>query len=181
MSRLFPYRLVTGNAGKLAEARRIVGPALEAVEIDLPEIQSLDLDRVLAAKAEAALAAIGPPVVVEETALELAVLGGFPGPLVKWMLAAIGAEGIARCALAMGDGRAAARCALLALDGERRIASEGATTGHLVLPPRGDRGFGWDPVFVPEGERRTYAEMSDGEKDAVGHRGRAWRALLEQI
>ncbi len=181
MTGSFPFRLVTGNAGKLAEARRIAGSGLESVAIDLPEIQSLDLDEVLAAKADAARAVVGGAIVVEETGLELAALGGFPGPLVRWMLAAAGAEGIARCALALGDARVIARCALLAIDDSRRLSAEGATTGHLVLPARGDRGFGWDSVFVPTGERRTYGEMSDAEKDAIGHRGRAWRVLLEQL
>jgi non-canonical purine NTP pyrophosphatase (RdgB/HAM1 family) len=177
----FPYLLVSGNSGKIAEARRIVGPALDAAEVDLPEIQSLDLTEVLRAKAWAAFEQLGRPVVVEETALELAALGGFPGPLVKWMLAAVGADGIARTALALGDARATARCALLAIDGERVLAAEGETHGTLVLPPRGEHGFGWDPVFRPDGRARTYAELGDAEKDALGHRGRAWRALLGQL
>jgi len=181
LKRSFPYRFVTGNAGKLAEARRIVGAELEAVAVDLPEIQSLALEEVLEAKAEAARAEVGGAIVVEETGLELSALGGFPGPLVRWMLAAVGPEGIARCALALGDSRAVARCALLVVDDERRIFAEGATTGNLVLPARGEGGFGWDPVFVPEEDSRTYGEMSDTDKDAIGHRGRAWRLLLEQL
>ncbi len=56
------------------------------------------------------------------------------------------------------------------------ITAEGETRGALVLPPRGDSGFGWDPVFQPDGEDRTYGEMSAAEKDRIGHRGRAWRA-----
>ncbi|KAB2963360.1 MAG: non-canonical purine NTP pyrophosphatase, partial [Thermoanaerobaculia bacterium] len=105
MSAPKPLLLVTGNPGKLAEARRLAGRALESVAVDLPEIQSLDLDEVLAAKAEAAFARLGRPLVVEETGLELAALHGFPGPLVRWMLEAVGAEGIARTALALGDPR----------------------------------------------------------------------------
>ncbi len=175
------YRLVTGNAGKLAEARRIVGPDLDSVAVDLPEIQSLDLRVVLRAKAEAAFAAVGAPVIVEETGLELAALAGFPGPLVKWMLDAVGAEGIARTALALGDARATARCLLAAFDGERTVEGAGETTGQLVLPPRGPRGFGWDPVFRPDGETRTYGELADQEKDRLGHRGKAWRDLLARL
>lgn len=177
----FPYRLVTGSPGKLAEARRIVGPTLEAVDLDLPEVQSLDLLEVLRAKAAAAHAAVGGPIVVEETGLELAALGGFPGPLVKWMLAAVGPEGVARTALALGDPRATARCALLATDGGTESLGRGEAPGVLVLPARGGGGFGWDPVFVPAGETRTYAELAAAEKDALGHRGRAWRSLLAAL
>lgn len=172
--------LVTGNPSKLAEARRLF-PDLESVPIDLPEIQSLDLREVLRHKARAAAERVDRPVIVEETGLELAALGGFPGPLVKWMLEAIGPEGIARVVSHEGDRRATARCALLYLDGDTEVIAEGQTHGELVLPARGDQGFGWDPVFRPEGSEHTYGEMSPDEKDAISHRGRAWRAFREAL
>lgn len=180
------FVLVTGNRGKLAEARRLFAAAgdettLEAVEIDLPEIQSLDLHEILRAKAAEAWRRLARPLVVEETGLYLPALAGFPGPLVKWMLEAVGAEGIARTARVLGDDRVEARCALLLLDGEREWLAEGATFGRLVLPARGPHGFGWDPVFLPDGESRTYGELPGPEKDRLGHRGRAWRALREQL
>lgn len=185
------FVLVTSNPGKLAEARRLlaragVTPALEGIDVELPEIQSLDLLEVLAAKGReawrrAAERAGGRPLVVEETGLSLAALEGFPGPLVRWMLEAVGPEGIARCAQALGDDRAEARCALLYLDGEREVVGEGVAPGRLVLPPRGDQGFGWDPVFVPAGEERTYGELPAEVKDRIGHRGLAWSDLLEKL
>jgi len=176
-----PFVLVTGNRGKLVEARRLCGRGLAAVELDLPEIQSLDLRQVLEEKASHAWKLLARPLVVEETGLELAAWNGFPGPLVKWMLDAVGAEGIARTAQALGDPAATARSLLLYRDAERTVLGEGATRGRLVFPPRGVEGFGWDPVFVPEGESRTYGELGPGEKDAVSHRGRAWRDLLAKL
>lgn len=192
-----PFVLVTGNPGKLAEARRIVGSqagsqagnqagaeagaALQAVEVDLPEIQSLDLEAVLRAKAEEAWRRVGRPLVVEESGLGLAVLNGFPGPLVKWMLDAVDAAGIARVAAAMGDPAALARCALLWTDGAASVLAFGEAAGRLVLPPRGGQGFGWDPVFLADGETRTFGELAGAEKDAISHRGRAWRALLAKL
>ena len=174
--------LVTGNAGKLAEARRLsVGLELEAADIDLPEIQALDLRAVALAKAEEAWRLLRRPLIVEETGLELAALNGFPGALVKWMLAAVGAEGIADVALKAGDPRAAARSILIYRHEGGTIESCGATRGELVLPARGSGGFGWDPVFVPEGEERTYGELSGEEKDRISHRGRAWRALIAEL
>ncbi|HEX4952950.1 MAG TPA: non-canonical purine NTP pyrophosphatase [Thermoanaerobaculia bacterium] len=178
---MIPYVLVTGNAGKLEEARRILGPGLEAVNLDLPEIQSLDPGEILEAKAEQAWRRIGRPVLVEETSLELAALGGFPGPLVKWMLAAVGAAGIARTALALGDAGARARCSVLAWDGREGIAAEGVVAGRLVSPPRGEGGFGWDPIFVPEGQELTFAELPAAVKDGLSHRGRALRALAARL
>ena len=108
-------------------------------------------------------------------------MGGFPGPLVKWMLDAVGPVGIARTANALGDPRATARCALIYLDGEVERVAEGDTRGELVLEPRGDGGFGWDPIFVPEGRRETYAELGSDVKDRLGHRGKAWRRLWRSI
>jgi non-canonical purine NTP pyrophosphatase (RdgB/HAM1 family) len=178
---------VTGNPGKLAEARRILAaaypgpPACEAVELDLPEIQSLDIRQILRAKAEEAWRRLGRPLVVEETGLYLAAMGGFPGPLVKWMLEAVTPEGIARTAKALGDDRVEARCALLYKERAREVLAEGATHGRLVLPGRGSGGFGWDPVFLPDGESLTYGELPSAEKDRIGHRGRAWRALAARI
>ena len=181
LSSAFPFVLVTGNPGKLAEARTALGSDLETVELDLPEIQSLDYREVLQAKADEAWRRIGRPLVVEEAGLDLAALNGFPGPLVKWMLGAVGAEGIARTAAALDDVRAAARCFLLYKDGDRETVAEGTTEGTLVLPGRGSHGFGWDPVFLPEGSKLTFAELIGAEKDAVSHRGKAWREMAQKL
>jgi len=176
-----PFVLVTGNPGKIAEARTALGVDLETAEIDLPEIQSLEYREVLRAKAEEAWRRIGRPLVVEEAGLDLAALNGFPGPLVKWMLGAVGPEGIARTAAALDDVRAAARCFLLYKDGDREIVAEGRTEGVLVLPGRGSYGFGWDPVFLAEGSALTFAELTGIEKDAVSHRGKAWREMARHL
>lgn len=176
-----PFVLVTGNRNKLLEAERILGCELESHAVDLPEIQSLDILEVLRAKGDEAWRRLGRPLVVEETGLELPSMGGFPGPLVKWMLEAMGAEGIARTAHGLGDPRATARCALLYRDAEGEVIAEGTTPGRLVLEPRGEGGFGWDPVLVPDGEERSCAELSGEEKDRLGHRGRAWKRLMELL
>ena len=175
------FVLVTGNRGKIAEARLALGTDLEAVEVDLPEIQSLDYLEVVRAKADEAWRRLGRPLVVEEAGLDLAALNGFPGPLVKWMLEAVGAEGMARTAHSLGDRRASARCFLLYKDGDREVIAEGRTEGTLVLPPRGAHGFGWDPVFLPEGSDLTFAELTGSEKGAVSHRGKAWQELSGKL
>lgn len=191
------FVLVTGNPDKAVEAERILGRRPEIEPLDLPEIQSLDLAEVLTAKAREAWrrlrdAGRPTPVVVEETGLELSALNGFPGPLVKWMLEAVGAEGVARVGLAQDDPGVAAVCALAyydrpvtrdAAEAEEEILLVGAgrTDGTLTLPPRGEHGFGWDPVFVPQGETRTYAELAPAEKDRIGHRGRAWRNFRDVL
>jgi dephospho-CoA kinase len=173
--------LISGNPGKLAEARRICGYPIDALKIDLPEVQSMDLTEVLRCKARDAWLRIRAPVIVDETGLELASMGGFPGPLIKWMLDSVGAEGVARAAAAFGDDRATARCGLMWFDGEREVAGEGAVAGRLVLPARGDSGFGWDPVFQPDGAELTYAEMDAPTKNRISHRALAWCDLLSRL
>lgn len=177
-------RVVTGNPGKLAELRRLLvagGLELEAAPLELLEIQSLDLVEVARAKAVAAGERAEGPLLVDDTALELAALGGFPGPLVKWLLASVGATGIARLTASLGDDRAVARCVLVLRDGDREIVANGATAGRIVAPRGGD-GFGWDPVFAPDGGcGRTYAELTSEEKDRLGHRGAACRELAARL
>jgi non-canonical purine NTP pyrophosphatase (RdgB/HAM1 family) len=170
---------VTGNPHKLAEARRVTGLAIDSVEMDLPEIQSLNVGPILTAKAEAAWQHVQRPVIVEETSLELAALNGFPGPLVKWMLEAVEAEGLARTAIKLGDPRAKVVCMLFYNDDGKMLGAWGECEGTLVLPARGTRGFGWDPVFVPDGSSRTFGEMTEDEKTELGPRGKAWRHFLE--
>jgi non-canonical purine NTP pyrophosphatase (RdgB/HAM1 family) len=155
-----PFVLVTGNRGKVAEARLAIGEDLEAVALDLPEIQSLDLAEILREKAEEAWRRIGRPLVIEDVSLELAALGGFPGPLIKWMLQALGPEGMARAAATLGDPRATARCGLFYKDAERTLAVEGVSEGTLITPGRGEHGFGWDPVFLPAEGPLTYGELT---------------------
>ena len=175
------FVFVTGNPGKLAEARRLAGADLDSVALDLPEIQSLDLEQVLRVKGEEAFLRLGRAVVVEETGLAITGLNGFPGPLVRWMLEAIGPEGVARQAIASGDPHATACCALLYVSATVSVLAVGENPGRLTLPARGSHGFGWDPVFEDASTAKTYGELSDAEKDALGHRGRAWRKLLVKL
>jgi XTP/dITP diphosphohydrolase len=175
------FVLVTGNLGKIAEARLALGSEVATEVLDLPEIQSTDYLEIARAKADEAWRRLGRPLIVEEAGLDLAALNGFPGPLVKWMLRAVGPEGIARTAAALGEVQASARCVLIYKDEAREIVAEGRTEGTLVLPGRGFYGFGWDPVFQPEGSAATFAELTGVEKDAVSHRGKAWRAMSESL
>jgi non-canonical purine NTP pyrophosphatase (RdgB/HAM1 family) len=173
---------VTSSVNKRREAEAVLGRALEHHPLDLAEIQSLDVVTVVEAKARAAYARLERPVLVEDTALELAALGGFPGPLIRWLLETVGAAGIARIVAAFDDDRATARCAAAACNGEQVTVGVGAVDGRIADAPRGPGGFGWDSVFMPEGEGgATYAEMSEAAKNAISHRRRAFEALRDAL
>lgn len=173
---------VTSNEGKRREAEAVLGFALRHHPLDLVEPQSLDLHEVVRSKAVAAFELVGGPVLVEDTGLELLGLGGFPGPLIRWLLASVGASGICRIAHAFGDARAVARCVTCAADGSRIVVGEGAVLGSIAVEPRGIGGFGWDPAFIPgDGDGRTYGEMGDDEKNAISHRRKAFIALRDAL
>ncbi len=172
---------VTSNDNKWREAQRILGYALERIELDLDEVQAESVSAVALAKATAAYQRLGRPVIVEDAGVELNGLGGFPGPFIKYWEKLGGLESICRAADGLGDRRVRAVCALGICSSAGSEVVEGAVEGILALHPRGDHGFGWDAIFVPKGEGRTFGEMSDAEKDARSHRRKAWELLRERL
>jgi non-canonical purine NTP pyrophosphatase (RdgB/HAM1 family) len=182
MMRLDDLVFVTSNVGKRREAEAVLGRTLDHRGLDLPEVQTLDLAEVVRGKARMAYEHLGLPVLVEDTALELAGLGGFPGPLIRWLLASVGPEGICRIASCFGDSGATARCLVCATDGAEEVFGEGVVEGMIAPEPRGGGGFGWDSAFVPvDGGDRTYGEMSEEEKNRISHRCKAFIALREAL
>lgn len=189
------------NPKKLAELRRVLdsagGLGLELVSLDdvppfdeAPETGATFEENALA-KARAAYTATGLPTVADDSGLQVDALNGMPGVLsARWC----GCHGddAANTALLLGqlgdvpdERRGAAFVSVCALvHGPADAASSvtrGEWVGSILREPRGDRGFGYDPVFVPAGEARTAAELSPQEKDAVSHRGRALAALLPSL
>jgi non-canonical purine NTP pyrophosphatase (RdgB/HAM1 family) len=171
------FVLVTGNLDKWREARRILEGELAHVRIDLPEIQAATTAEVALHKARAAFAELQRPVIVEDAGVELLALGGFPGPFIKFWETLGGLESICRAADGSQDRRVVAVCALGVCTGAEAYVVEGRTSGTLAEHPRGTNGFGWDAIFIPEGDRRTFGEMTGAEKDLVSHRRRAWESL----
>jgi len=188
--------LATRNPGKVREILAICADWPVAWVTDgaraWPEVQEtgpgyLDNARL---KAHAVAAFAGLPAIADDSGIEVDALGGGPGPMSARFAgpAASDAENLALlieriAATPPGDRTAAYRCvALCAWPDGREMAAEGTCRGSLILEPRGDGGFGYDPIFVPDQERttgaeRTMAELAPAEKDAISHRGRAFRAL----
>ena len=172
---------VTSNSNKWQEAQRILGYALERSELELPEVQAETVAAVALAKAQAAYAKLGRPVIVEDAGLELYALGGFPGPFIKYWEKLGGLSSICRAADGLGDRRIRAVCALGICSEQGSEVVVGAIEGMLALHPRGHSGFGWDAIFVPHGEGRTFGEMTPAEKDARSHRRKAWELLRDKL
>jgi XTP/dITP diphosphohydrolase len=188
--------LATRNVGKVAELRRI----LAAYDVDLhgledypdvpevPETGETFIDNALL-KAHAVSQATGLLAVADDSGLAVDALNEMPGILsARWSGrhgddAANLALVLAQIADVPDERRGAAFiCAAAAAtpDG-REVVVQARLEGALIRVPRGSNGFGYDPIFLPSGERRTTAEMSEDEKDAISHRGQAFRALAPQL
>ena len=174
--------VATGNRNKLAELRRLL-PGYEVVgrPLNIEEIQSLDPYKVVAHKAIEAYKANGyNPILVEETSLALRGLGGRPGTYIKDFTADSEMRRMIVESWLTGRDRAALAKVLLAVfDGSEVHIREGNTAGRIAERLRGSNGFGWDDMFIPEGDSRTFAELSDAEKDCHSMRKKAIKALLD--
>jgi XTP/dITP diphosphohydrolase len=181
MSTKNAWVFVTSNVNKWREAERILGFAVERVALDLDELQAESVGAVALAKAQAAYEKLSRPVIVEDAGIELVGLGGFPGPFIKYWEKLGGLDSICRAADGLGDRRVRAVCALGICSERGSEVVEGAVEGTLAAAPRGTSGFGWDAIFIPEGEARTFGEMTAAEKDTRSHRRRAWELLREKL
>ena len=175
------WAFVTSNPNKWQEAQRILGYAIERVELEIEEVQAETVPAVALAKARVAFDKLKRPVIVEDAGVELFGLGGFPGPYIKYWEKLGGLASICRAADGLGDRRVRAVCALGICSEAGSDIVQGAVEGMLSLQPRGQFGFGWDAIFVPKGDGRTFGEMSAAEKDARSHRRKAWELLRERL
>ncbi|CAG7845248.1 dITP/XTP pyrophosphatase [Pseudoclavibacter triregionum] len=191
-----PVRVVLAshNPHKLVELRRVLGGALDGIELvsyDGPEPAETgtSFEENALIKARAAAAHTGLPAIADDSGICVDVMGGAPGifsarwsgpakdarenlELLLWQLSDVapehrGAHFTASAAYAMPDGR--------------ELAVLGEWPGSILEERRGEHGFGYDPIFRPEGEERSAAELSDAEKDASSHRRRAFDALMPKL
>ncbi len=192
--------IATHNAGKLKEISALLDPygvkCISAGALGLPEPAETGrtfIDNALI-KARAAAEASGLPALADDSGLSVAALGGLPGvytadwaerqwfegePGRDWFMAMGKVEGMLQAQGADAE-RAAWFSCVLAIswpDGESAVY-EGRVDGSLVWPPRGELGFGYDPVFVPAGAQQTFAEIDPSEKHRISHRAAAFAKLV---
>lgn len=185
--------LATHNAHKVVELRRILDGLPVALvsgrDVDLPEVDETGDTFAANAllKAHACVAATGLPAIADDSGLEVDALGGDPGVRsaryagdhgddeanLRLVLERLGAS-------PRRSGRFVCVAALALPDGSD-VTETGVMQGVLTDAPRGDGGFGYDPIFVADGQQRTNAELSADEKDAISHRGAAFRALRPHV
>jgi XTP/dITP diphosphohydrolase len=190
------YLLASRNAKKLAELRRILaGADIDVVGLDdvpsyveAPETGLTFADNALL-KAREGVKHTGLPTIADDSGIAVDALNGMPGVFsARWA----GKHGDDRANLELllaqvGDvpdehlGAAfVCAAALVRPDGEE-LVTHGEQRGRLIRVPRGDGGFGYDPIFLADGQERTNAELTSAEKDAISHRGKAFRALADAV
>lgn len=197
--------LATRNEHKVHELRQILSALVDELGLEVvgaddvegaPDVAETEVTFLGNArlKAVALAQATGLPAVADDSGLAVEVLGGSPGVFsARWSGSTAGADAgravrdranLELLLEQIGDvpdehrGAAFVCAAVVALPDGRVEGVEGRVTGTLVRAPRGTNGFGYDPVFVPDGDSRTLAEYTDVEKNAISHRGNAFRALL---
>lgn len=190
--------LATRNAHKVLEIQRILAACGADVELaglaEFPEVgdvaeTGLTFAENALLKARAVAERTGLPTLADDSGLAVDALNGMPGVFsARW--AGRHGDDMANLRLLLGQldevpaehRTGAFVCvAALVLPGGGEAVEEGTVSGRIISEPRGNNGFGYDPIFVPAGHSRTTAQMSAEEKDAISHRGRAFRAMARRI
>jgi len=181
--------LATKNKGKVKELSLMLAPygteVLSANDVDFPDVEEDGLTFLdnAAKKARAGALATGLPTLADDSGLEVEALGGQPG-IYSARFAIDGdymraMKALYDAALAKNDLRARFTCVLvLALPNQEICPFEGRVDGHLVWPPKGENGFGYDPFFVPEGYNDTFGVLPDEVKNKISHRARAFEKFV---
>ena len=188
--------LATHNRGKVEEVRALLAPhgveVVSAADMGLPEPAETE-DSFLGnarIKARAAVAATGLPALADDSGITVDALGGDPGVRTADWAETPGGRDFTLAMTRTHDALLASGAPepwtarfvsvlVLAWPGGEEQSFEGAVEGRVAWPPRGPLGHGYDPIFVPEGHQRTFAEMTAEEKNALSHRGRSMRAFAE--
>ncbi len=172
---------ITSNASKAEQLGKYLGTPVGHQNVDLPEIQSLSLSEVIEHKARAAYEVIKCPVIVDDVALTIHELGKLPGPFIKFFIGEIGNEGICNLVEHLKNKSAQAEVCIGFFDGEHLEVASGIIDGSIASSPKGDRGFGWDAIFIPDGYTETRGAMSEEDYDATSPRKFALEKLDRYI
>ncbi len=184
--------LCTGNPGKVAEMRALLPDGIDLLSLrdvelpdDLPETgETLEANALQ--KARYAFGSSGIPCLADDTGLEVAALGGAPG-VYSARYAGEAKDPLANMAKLLRelegrtDRRARFRTVLALVDADGERTFEGQVSGVITVQAMGTGGFGYDPIFLPEGSALTFAQMEPGSKNALSHRGRAMCRFLDHL
>jgi len=173
---------VTSNEHKYIELSKVAerfGIKLKWVKLPKFEIQSDSLEEIVRVSAVYAYNIIKQPLIMEDSGLFIEVLNNFPGPYTNYVRKTIGLEGILKLMEGVENRRAYFMTSLCYVDDKIVKIFNGKVYGRISNSIRGDKGFGFDPIFIPEGEERTFAEMNTEEKNKYSHRAKAFEEFAK--
>ena len=167
----------TSNKNKLVEIERLLGVPVEGVKLEIDEVQTLNPEECARKKAVAAYQEFGKPVLVEDTALFFYAWNGvsngygLPGVFIDYFMKTLHINGILKLMKDESDRRAYATTTLaISHNGKTAQTYSGKVEGSISSEMRGNSNFGWDPIFIPDGADKTFAEMTETEKDRYSMR-----------
>jgi len=162
-----PLTFITGNQNKADHLAKHLGTEIAHHKVDLDEIQSTDLHAIVEHKVKQAYEILKTPVLVEDVSLEFTALGHLPGPFIKFFVENSGLEACCRMLDGFDDRSAIGRCTFGYYDGDQVRFFDGELPGKIALNPRGNNGFGWDKIFIPDGYTTTRAELDSQQYGVV--------------
>jgi XTP/dITP diphosphohydrolase len=174
--------LVTQNKHKLKELRPLFKKyhvEFDTTSIKKHEIRSESVEEIARAAAKVAYDNLRQPVVVDDTGFFVDSLNGFPGSYAAIVIKSIGYEGILRLMNDKVERTSSFKTAVGFCDGDRLEVFSGTMLGTVAREPSGEGGFGYDPIFVPDGFTKTYAELTLQEKVSISHRTKAFEEFLQ--
>jgi inosine triphosphate pyrophosphatase len=154
---------ITGNPGKAEWLAKHLKHKVAHQKLELLEIQSLDLEEIIEHKTKEAYAKLKRPVMVEDASLIFNAMGRLPGTFIKFFLEELGNEGLCRLLDGFNDRSAIAEVCYGIYDGKNLVKFKRSKIGSIAKSPRGTKGMGFDPFFIPEGQTKTWGEMEDDE------------------
>ena len=168
---------ITGNAAKAEQLARHLDHPVAHKKIDLPEIQSLDLEEIIEHKAKEAYKIVRSPVIVDDVSFSFSALGKLPGPFIRWFIDEIKIGDICKLLSNFDDRRALGEICIGFYDGKMLKIFKADVSGSIAKTPKGKGGCGWDPIFIPDGFEKTWAEMDDIERNKTYIRPKALKKL----
>lgn len=174
----------TGNPGKLKEvSEKFAGIGLEVMQLDdeYPEIQTHRLEEVVRWGLDWLWERHKAPLMIDDSGLFIQAFDAFPGVYSAYVFKALGCEGVLKLMEGVDARQAEFRCCAGYIDGDGQVILTGTVKGRIIHEMRGTSGFGYDPIFIPEGQEKTFAQMSVEEKNSMSHRGRAFGLLADKL
>ena len=175
--------VVTHNPGKVKEYQAEFadfGVEMVHVNREYDEVQTAYLEEVVDKGMKELYRDGLRDFMIDDSGLFVNALKGFPGVYSAYGQKTIGNQGILKLMEGVEDRTAVFKCCIGCMIGEERIIVTGTCPGYILFEERGDGGFGYDPIFTPDGDR-SFAEIPVEEKNAISHRGNATKLLIDEL